>query len=122
MCQADSNGAVAPGCYGRGASELAQVTPVLLLLIKESVFEGERLLCQFLVPCVPSCACELGQGPADARYAMCKTTHSFGRVRDGPVGLSVLMFSPLAQQVSKLRSHGDEILISCLAGERQQWN
>jgi hypothetical protein len=87
MCQADSDRAMAPRRYGRRVSQLAQVTPVLLLLIKESVFEGERLLCQFLVPRVPSCACEMGQGPADADYAMCKATNSFPRVATGPASL-----------------------------------
>src|SRR6266853_4117499 len=122
MCQADSNGAMAPRCCGFGAFEHAQVTPVLLLLVKEGVFEGERLLCQLLVPSAPGCACEPGQGPADAGYAMCKAAHSFRRVDMGPVSLSVPMFSALVQQVSKLRSHAEETLISSLAGERQQWS
>src|SRR5258708_5023274 len=122
MCQSDSNGAVAPRCCGLGTFEHAQVTPVLFLLIKEGVFKGERLLCQLLVTRVPGCAREPGQGPADAGYAMCKAAHPFRRVDMGPVSLSVPMFSALVQQVSKLRSRADVTLISCLAGERQQWS
>src|SRR5882724_2783826 len=122
MCQADSNGAVAPRCRGLGVFEHAQVTPVLLLLVKEGVFEGERLLCQLLVPRAPGCACEPGQGPADAGYTMCKAAHPLRRVDMGPVSLSVPMFSSLVQQVSKLGSDADVTLISCFAGEHQQWS
>src|SRR3982750_803413 len=97
MRQADSNGAMAPCCRGLGAFEHAQVTPVLLLLVKEGILEGERLLCQLLVPRAPGCACEPGQGPADAGYAMCKAAHPLWRLGLGPVSLSVPMFSALVQ-------------------------
>src|SRR5262249_30213646 len=119
MCQADSNGAVAPGGCGLGAFEHAQVTPVLLLLVKKGVFEGERLLCQLLMPRAPGCASEPSQGPADVGYAMSKAAHPFRRVDMGPVSLTVPMFSALVQQVSKVRSDADVTLISCLVGERQ---
>src|SRR5881275_1170279 len=122
MCQADSNCAVAPRGCGLGTLEHAQVTPVLLLLVKEGVFEGERLLGQLLVPRAPGCACQPGQGPADAGYAMGKAAHPFRRIAMGPVSLSVPMSSALVQQVSKLRSHAEVTLISGLAGERQQWS
>src|SRR6185436_7391735 len=123
MCQADSNGAVTPRWCGLGAFKCAQVTPVLLLLVKEGIFEGERLFCQLRVPRAPGCACEPGQGPADAGYAMCKAAHSFGREDIiGPVSMSVPMFSALVQQVAKLRSDADVSLVSCLAGQHQQWN
>src|SRR6478609_3340923 len=122
MCQADSNGAVAPRCCGLGTFKLAQVTPVLLLLVKEGVFEGERFLCQLLVPRAPGCPCQPGQGPADAGYAMGKAAHPFRREGMGPVSLSVPMLGALVQQVSKLRSDAHVTLISCLAGEQQQWN
>src|SRR5215467_11179211 len=122
MCQADSNGAVTPRCCGLGPFEPAQVTPILLLLVKEGIFEGERLLCQLLVPRTRSCACESSQGPADAGYAMSKAAHPFRRDGIGPVSLSVPMLSALVQQISKLRSDADVSLISCLAGQHQQWN
>src|SRR6185295_13309693 len=122
MCQADSNGAVTPGCFGLGAFEHAQVTPVLFLLIEERVFEGERLLCQLLVARASSGACQPSQCPPNAGYAMCKAAHSFRRERIGPVSLSVPMFSAVVQQVAELRSDVDVSLISCLAGEHQQWN
>src|SRR5215471_8637826 len=102
MCQADADGAVAPCCCGLRVFEHAQVTPVLLLLVKECIFKGERLLCQLLVPRAPSCACEPGQGPADAGYAMGKAAHPPRPLGSGPVSLSVPMFSALVQQVSKL--------------------
>src|SRR5215469_16937692 len=103
MCQADSNGAVAPRCRSLGLFEHAQVTPVLLLLVKEGVFEGERLLCQLLVPRAPGCACEPAQGPSDAGHAMSKAAHPSRPLGSGPVSLSVPMFSALVQQVSQLR-------------------
>src|SRR6476646_12184057 len=106
MCQADSSGAVAPRSRGLRAFEHAQVTPVLLLLIKEGVFKGERLLCQLPVPRAPGCACQPGQGPADAGYAMGKAAHSFRRKGMGPVSLAVPLSFPmpgaLVQQVSKV--------------------
>src|SRR5215467_5327243 len=119
MCQADSNGAVTPRCCGLRALDHAQVTPVLLLLVKEGVFEGESLLSYLLVPCTPGCSCEPRQSPADAGYAMSKAAHSCRRVGTGPISLAVPMFSALLQQVSKLRSDADVTLISCLVGERQ---
>src|ERR1044071_7633570 len=122
MCQSDSNTAVAPRCCGLGTFKHAQVTPVLLLLVKEGVFKGERLLCQLLVPRTPGCACQAGQGPADAGRAMGKAAHPLRRVATGPVGLSVPMCGALIQQISKLRSDTNVTLISCLAGERQQWS
>src|ERR1051325_740 len=122
MCQADSNGAMTPRCCRLGAFQYAQVKPVLLLLVKEGVFEGERLLGQLLVPRTPSCAGEPGQGPTDAGYAMCKAAHSFRREGIGRVSMSVPMFSALVQQVAKLRSDADVSLIACLAGQHQQRN
>src|SRR5690242_14810311 len=106
MCQADSSGAVAPRCRGLRAFEHAQVAPVLLLLIKEGVFKGERLLRQLPVPRAPGCARQPGQGPADAGNAMGKAAHPFRREGMGPVSvavpLSVSMPGALLQQVSKL--------------------
>src|ERR1041385_5116461 len=104
MRQADSNGAMTPCCRGLGSFEHAQVTPVLLLLVKEGVFERECLLCQLLVPPAASSGWEPSQGPADAGYAMRKAAHPFRRVGMGPVSVSVPIFSALVQQVSKLRS------------------
>src|ERR1044072_188711 len=122
MGQADSNGAMTPRCCGPGAFEPAQVKPILFLLVKEGLFEGECLLCQLLVPCTRSCVCESSQGPADTSYAMSKAAHSFRRVGIDPVSLSVPMFSALVQQISQLRSDADVSLISCLASQHQQWN
>src|SRR6185295_9672507 len=122
MRQTDSNGAVTPPCRGLEAFEQAQVTPVLLLLVKEGIFEGERLLCQLLVPVAPGCACEPGQGPADTGYAMCETAHPLRREDIGPVSISVPMFSALVQQIAKLRSDAHVSLISCLASQHQQGN
>src|ERR1041384_1229860 len=122
MCQADSNGAVTPRCCRLGAFKYAQVKPVLLLLVKEGVFEGERFLCQLLVPRVSGGACEMAQGPADAGYAMCKAAQSFRREGIGPVSMSVPMFSAFVQQVAKLRSDADVSLISGPAGQHKQWN
>ena len=119
MCQADSNGAVAPRRCGLGTFKHAQVTPVLLLLVKEGIFKGERLMCQLLVPRTPGCACEPSQGPADPGYAMRKAAQSFQREGMGPISLSVPMYSALVQQISKLRSDANVSLISCLAGEQQ---
>src|SRR6185369_4916144 len=85
MCQADSNGAVAPRCCGLGAFKHAQVTPVLLLLVKEGIFKGKRLVCQLLVPRAPGCVCEPGQSPANAGYTMCKAAQSFRREGMGPI-------------------------------------
>src|SRR4029077_9174897 len=53
---------------------------------------------------------------------MGKAAHPSRRVTTGPVSLSVPMLRSLVQQVSKLRSDADVTLISCLAGERQQWS
>src|SRR6185503_17343893 len=122
MCKADSNSAVAPRCHSFGAFEHAKVKPVLLLLVKESIFESKCFLCQLLVLRTRSCAGEMGQGPADAGNAMCKAAHSFRRVGIGPVSLSVPMFSALVQKVSQLRSDTDVSRISCLTGQHQQWN
>src|SRR5919112_6429291 len=113
MCQADSNGAVTPCCRGLGVFEHAQVKPVLLLLVEEGIFEGERVMCQLFVPRASGCACELGQGPPDAGYAMCKAAHSFRRERMRPVRMSVTMFSALVQPLSNLRSNADVSLVSC---------
>src|SRR5690349_1017950 len=122
MCEADSNRAVTPRCRGPETVEHAQIKPVLFLLVKEGIFEGKRLLCELLVPCACSCACEPGQGPADAGYAMCKAAHSFRREGMGPVSMSVPMFSALVQQVAELRSDADVSFIACLIGQHQQWN
>src|SRR6185369_10008880 len=122
MCEADSDGAVAPCGYSLGAFEPAQVTPVLLLLVIESIFECKCLSCKLLVLHARSCACEMSQGPADASYAVCKAAHPFRRVALGPVSLSIPMFSVFVQQISNLRSKADVIHISCFARERQQWN
>src|SRR5262249_19074695 len=122
MSQADSNRAMAPRCCGLGAFKHAQVKPVLLLFVKESIFEGERLLCQLFVSRVPGCACKPGQGPADAGYAMRKAAHPLRRIGTGPVSLSVPMLSTLVQQLSKLRSHAEVTLISSFVGKPQQWN
>src|SRR5258708_331331 len=92
MRQADSNRAVAPRRQGCGASELAQVTPVLLLLVKERVLESECCLRQLLVLCAAGCAREMGQGPADASCAVGKAAHSFRRFVTGPAGLPVPTF------------------------------
>src|ERR1044071_1816486 len=122
MCQTDSNGAVTPGGCGLRAFEYAQVKPVLLLLVKESIFEGERFSRQLFVPSASGGACKMGQGPTDAGYAMCKAAQSFRREGVGPVSISVPMFSALVQQVAKLRSDADVSLISGLTGQHQQWN
>src|ERR1041385_6433650 len=126
MCQADSNSAVTPRGCGLGTFEHAQVAPVLFLLVKEGIFKGERLLCQLLVPRATGCACQPGQGPANAGNAMGKAAHPFRRVGMAPVSLSVPppvpMLSALVQQVPKLRSDADVALVSCLAGKRQQGN
>src|SRR5947209_20017996 len=53
---------------------------------------------------------------------MGKAAHPLRRVATGPVSLSVPMCGALMQQVSKLRSDTNVTLISCLAGERQQWS
>src|SRR6201992_1536504 len=102
MCQPDSNRAVAPRCYGCGGTEFAQVTPVLLLLVKESVLESECFLCQLFVPRGAGCACEMSQGPADAGYAMGKAAHAFRRLVTGPASLPVPAFSTLLQEISKM--------------------
>src|SRR5581483_8860739 len=78
MRQADSDGAVAPCGCRLGPIKHTQVTPVLLLLVEEGVFESERLLRQLFMPRAPGCAREPGQGPADTGYAMGKATHAFG--------------------------------------------
>src|ERR1043165_790486 len=98
MGQADSNGAMTPRGCGFGVFKQTQVNPVLLLLVKEGMFEGERLLGQLLVPRVAGCAREQGHGPADAGYAMCKAAYSFRRERVGPVSMSVPMFSTLRSE------------------------
>src|ERR1051325_10353655 len=122
MREADSHSAVTPGCRGLRVFEHAQVTPVLLLLVKERVFERECLLGQLLVAIIRSGAGEMRQSPADAGYAMCKAAHSFGRVSVGPVSLSVLPSGVLVQQISQLRSDADVALIPCFAGEHEQWS
>src|ERR1043165_1842857 len=122
MREADSNGTVTPRRCGFCAFELAQVKPILLLFIEEGIFESKRLLCELLVPCTRSSACESSQGPAHAGYAMSKAAHSFRRDGIDPVSLSVSMLSALDQKISELRSDADVSFISCFAGQHQQRN
>src|SRR5690242_8910337 len=102
MCQADSNRAMAPCCYGCIASELAQVTPVLFLLVKKSVLVGECLLRQLLILSIASCACKVGQRPADAGDSVGKAAYSFRQIAIRPVSMPVPVFRAFLQQISKL--------------------
>src|SRR5579884_2149972 len=97
MCQANSHGPVAPCRDGCSIAELAQVTPVLVLLVIESVLKRKCLLRQLLISRIPGCTRKMGQSPSNAGYSMGKAAHSIRRIGIWPVCLPVLMFGPLMQ-------------------------
>src|ERR1700742_2376218 len=102
MCQADSHCSVAPCCHGCGCTLLTQGTPVLLLLIKESVLVGKCFLRQLVIAFISRGAGKMGQGPADPGHSMGKAAYAFRQIFIRPVNVSVLMLSALLQQVSQL--------------------
>jgi hypothetical protein len=75
--ETDSDGAMAPCRRAPGTFQPAEIYPILLLLVPESVFKGERFPGQLLVLRISSCAREMSQSPANTGNAVGKAPNPF---------------------------------------------